>query len=52
MLNLEEEFLELLELMEIVEFRELTSSQAAELDIAFVEGSICRPDEVASYNFV
>jgi len=46
-LNLEEEFLELLELMEIVEFRELTSAQAPELDIAFVEGSICRPDEVA-----
>lgn len=45
-LNLEEEFLELLELMEIVEFRELTSAQAPELDIAFVEGSICRPDEV------
>jgi len=45
-LNLEEEFLELLELMEIVEFRELTSDQAPQLDIAFVEGSICRTDEV------
>lgn len=45
-LNLEEEFLELLELVEIVECRALTPSAAPELDIAFVEGSICRPAEV------
>ncbi|BCR06569.1 cytochrome b [Desulfuromonas versatilis] len=45
-LNLEEEFLELLELVEIVEFREVMSGAAESLDIAFVEGSICRPQEV------
>jgi len=45
-LNLEEEFLELLELVEIVECRTLTAASAPELDIAFVEGSICRPAEV------
>lgn len=44
-LNLEEEFLELLELVEIVEFREVLSGECEALDIAFVEGSICRPDE-------
>ncbi len=44
-LNLEEEFLELLELVEIVEFREVMSGSACDLDIAFVEGSICRPAE-------
>lgn len=44
-LNLEEEFLELLELVEIVEFREVLSGKGEALDIAFVEGSICRPEE-------
>jgi len=44
-LNLEDEFLELLDLMEIVEFRELTSARAPELDIAFVEGSVCTSKE-------
>jgi sulfhydrogenase subunit delta len=45
-LNLEETLLELLELVEIVEFREVMSGGGGELDIAFVEGSICRPDEI------
>ena len=44
-LNLENELLELLELVEIVEFREVMSGGAGALDIAFVEGSICRLDE-------
>ncbi len=44
-LNLEEEFLELLDLVEIAEFREVMSGQTDSLDIAFVEGSICRPEE-------
>jgi coenzyme F420-reducing hydrogenase gamma subunit len=44
-LNLEEEFLELLELVDVVEFREVLSGQSDAIDIAFVEGSICRPDE-------
>ena len=45
-LNLEAEFLELLELVEIVEFRELMSESGGELDIAFVEGSISRPEQI------
>ena len=44
-LNLEEEFLELLELVEIVEFREVMNGECDSLDIAFVEGSICKPGE-------
>jgi coenzyme F420-reducing hydrogenase gamma subunit len=46
-LNLEESFLELLELVEIVEFREVMSSEAGDLDIAFVEGSIATPEEAS-----
>jgi coenzyme F420-reducing hydrogenase gamma subunit len=45
-LNLEDEFLELLELVEIVQFRELMSGGGGALDLAFVEGSICRDEEV------
>jgi len=45
-LNLEAEFLELLELVEIVEFRELMTEGGGELDIAFVEGSISRPEQI------
>lgn len=45
-LNLEDTLLDLLDLVEIVEFREVMSGGGGELDIAFVEGSICRPDEV------
>jgi len=44
-LNLEEKLLELLELVEIVEFREVMSEQCDQLDIAFVEGSICKSSE-------
>ncbi len=46
-LNLAEKLLNVLDLVEVVEFREVQSSDSADLDIAFVEGSICRPDEVA-----
>ncbi len=45
-LNLENELLDLVELMEIVEFREISSACGDQLDIAFVEGSICRPEDV------
>ncbi len=41
-MNLEEQLLQVLQLVEIVEFRELMSEQAGQLEIAFVEGSICR----------
>jgi len=41
-MNLENELLQVLQLVELVEFRELLSGRGAELDIAFVEGSICR----------
>lgn len=44
-LNLEEQFLELLELVDIVEFREVLSAREAALDIAFVEGSVCSAGE-------
>ncbi len=46
-LNLEEQFLELVGLVEIAEFREVLSGAVVGLDIAFVEGSICGPDQVA-----
>ncbi len=46
-LNLEDRFLDLLELVEIVEFRAAFSGPPETLDIAFVEGSICRPEEAA-----
>lgn len=41
-MNLEEELLQVLQLVEIVEFRELMSGTAEQIEIAFVEGSICR----------
>ncbi len=44
-MNLEEELLQVLQLVEIVEFRELMSERVAQLEIAFVEGSICRPGD-------
>ncbi|GAB4259819.1 MAG: cytochrome b [Deferrisomatales bacterium] len=44
-LNLEDELLELTELVEIAEFREVASGAGGELDLAFVEGSICSPQE-------
>ena len=45
-LNLAERLLEVLDLVEIVEFREVQSGGATRLDVAFIEGSICRADEV------
>ncbi|WP_303721163.1 hypothetical protein [Malonomonas rubra] len=44
-MNLEEQLLQVLQLVEIVEFRELHSGSAEQIDIAFVEGSICRPGD-------
>ena len=44
-LNLEEEFLEILELVEVAEFRELMSEGGGALDIAFVEGSITTAEQ-------
>ena len=45
-LNLADSLLELLDLVEVVEFREVLTGGGADLDIAFIEGSICRADEV------
>lgn len=44
-LNLAEKLLDVLDLVEVVEFREVHSGAGEALDIAFVEGSVCRPDE-------
>jgi len=44
-LNLAEKLLDVLDLVEVVEFREVQGNCNEDLDIAFVEGSICRPDE-------
>jgi coenzyme F420-reducing hydrogenase gamma subunit len=41
-MNLENELMKVLQLVEVVEFRELMSEEAAQLDIAFIEGSISR----------
>ncbi len=41
-MNLEDHLLQVLQLVEVVEFRELMSETSANLDIAFVEGSITR----------
>ncbi|NIQ94665.1 MAG: NADH:ubiquinone oxidoreductase [Desulfuromonadales bacterium] len=46
-LNLEDQLLDLLNLVEIVEFREVMTGQVDSLDIAFVEGSITREQDVA-----
>ncbi len=45
-LNLEHAFLELLDLVELVEFRELLSERGGPLDIACIEGSIGRTEEI------
>ncbi len=45
-LNLENQFLELLELVDVVEFREIMDERSGNLDIAFVEGSISRREDV------
>jgi len=44
-LNLAERLLDVLDLVEVVEFREVYSGGGDPLDFAFVEGSICRPEE-------
>lgn len=44
-LNLAERLLDVLDLVDVVEFREVQSGEGEMLDIAFVEGSICRPAE-------
>jgi coenzyme F420-reducing hydrogenase gamma subunit len=46
-LNLETQFLELVGLVEIAEFREVLSGGGGALDIAFVEGSVCGPEQAA-----
>lgn len=49
-LNLEKELLEVLSLVEFVEFREVMSEQSGSLDIAFIEGSICRQQDMERLN--
>ena len=44
-LNLAEQLLDVLDLVEVVAFREVQSGNGEALDIAFIEGSICRKDE-------
>ncbi len=46
-LNLEDEFLDLAGLIDVVEFREVMTGGGGDLDVAFVEGSICGPDQEA-----
>lgn len=46
LLNCEEILLELLEVVELVEFREALSERAPRYDVAFVEGSIHREEDV------
>lgn len=43
--NLEEEILDLISLVEPVEWREAMSESSEEYDIAFIEGSITRPED-------
>ncbi len=45
-LGLEDQFMEVLELVEIVEFRQILDAMPGQaIDIAFVEGSVCTPEE-------
>lgn len=46
LLNCEDILLDLLELVEIVEFREAISDKSARYDVAFIEGSINREEDV------
>jgi coenzyme F420-reducing hydrogenase gamma subunit len=43
--NLEEEILGLVDIVDIVEFREVLTGKAPQYDIAFIEGSITRPQD-------
>jgi sulfhydrogenase subunit delta len=45
--NLEEEIVGLAELVDVVEFREVLTGTAPAYDIAFIEGSITRPEDEA-----
>lgn len=45
-LNLEDQLLDLLDLVDVVEFREALTGSSEALDIAFVEGSITRQQDV------
>jgi iron only hydrogenase large subunit-like protein/Ni,Fe-hydrogenase III small subunit len=47
MANLEEEILEVVGMVELVSFREVMKEHSDHFDIAFVEGSICRPMDEA-----
>ncbi len=46
-LLLGEELLDLLALVDVVEFREVMDGRGGDLDVAFVEGSICGPEQEA-----
>jgi sulfhydrogenase subunit delta len=43
--NLEEELIGLVELVDVVEFREVLTGSAPAYDVAFIEGSITRPED-------
>lgn len=45
-LNCEEEFPEIIELVDIVNFREMMSERSGDYDIAFIEGSISKKEEI------
>jgi sulfhydrogenase subunit delta len=45
--NLEEDILGLVNLVDVVEFREVLTGKAPEYDVAFIEGSITRPEDEA-----
>ncbi len=44
-LNLEDAFFDLTGLIDVVEFREVLTGGGGDLDVAFVEGSICGPEQ-------
>ncbi len=46
-LNLEDAFFDLAGLIDVVAFREVMTGDGGELDVAFVEGSICGPEQEA-----
>jgi sulfhydrogenase subunit delta len=45
--NLEEDILGLVNIVDVVEFREVLTGSAPEYDVAFIEGSITRPEDEA-----
>lgn len=50
--NLEEQLLDLLELVDVVTWREAMTEESDEFDIALVEGSITRPEEVERVKWI